>query len=101
LAPNPLGPFTFVGLLVDLDGYHLVVLFLLEKIWYCSLLVHLIGIGVTLWPLHSVLVINDNYVCTNDFFKKIRIHVSPCTCDLHKVSKNFIGNRYIAQGKGK
>jgi hypothetical protein len=43
--PNPFGPFTFVDLLVDFDGYHLIV-FHLKQVRCCSIFVHLIGIGV-------------------------------------------------------
>ena len=42
--PNVFGP--FVGLLVHLDGHHLVIFLLLQKIRCGGLLVHLVGVGV-------------------------------------------------------
>ena len=41
--PKAFGP--IVGLLVHLDGYHLVI-FLLQEIRYGGLFVHLVGVGV-------------------------------------------------------
>jgi hypothetical protein len=40
------GPFSFVGLLVGLDRYHLSFLFILYQIWCSDLFVHLIDVGV-------------------------------------------------------
>ena len=42
--PNAFGP--IVGLLVHLDGHHLVIFFLLQEIRCGCLLVHLVGVGV-------------------------------------------------------
>jgi hypothetical protein len=44
LAPRCVWPHSFVGLLVGLDGYHHVILFL-DQIW-CSRLFHLVDICV-------------------------------------------------------
>jgi hypothetical protein len=46
LAPDALGPLSFVGLLVGLDCYHLSILFLLDQIWCNNLFVHLVDVGV-------------------------------------------------------
>jgi hypothetical protein len=40
------GPFSFVGLLVGLDCYHLSILFLFDQIWYKNLFMHLVDVGV-------------------------------------------------------
>ena len=42
--PNAFGP--IVGLLVHLDGHHLVILLVLQEIRCGGLLVHLVGVGV-------------------------------------------------------
>jgi chemotaxis regulatin CheY-phosphate phosphatase CheZ len=52
-------------------------------------------------PLSKVLIINDHYMWTNDFLKKIRVQVGPLTRELHKVLKDFGMDCGIAQGKGK
>jgi hypothetical protein len=44
--PDAFGPFSFVGLLVGLDCYHLSILFLLDQIWCSSLFIHLVDVGV-------------------------------------------------------
>jgi hypothetical protein len=40
------GTFSFIGLFVGLDCYHLSILFLLDQLWCSSLFVHLVDIGV-------------------------------------------------------
>ena len=44
--PDAFDPFSFVGLLVGLDCYHLSILFLLDQIWCSILFVHLFDVGV-------------------------------------------------------
>jgi hypothetical protein len=54
------GPFSFVGLLVGLDCYHLSILFLFDKIWCSSLFIHLVDLGVgdfACWLLLELLLL--------------------------------------------
>jgi chemotaxis regulatin CheY-phosphate phosphatase CheZ len=51
-------------------------------------------------PLTVVLVINDNYMWTNEFLEKIRMRVGPLTDELHRSLGDFGMDRGIAQCKG-
>jgi hypothetical protein len=53
------GPFSFVGLLVGPDCYHLFILFLLDQIWCSGLFLHLVDVGVgdfAYWLLLEILL---------------------------------------------
>jgi hypothetical protein len=44
--PDAFGPFSFIGLLVGLDCYHLSILFLLDQVWCSILFIHPVDVGV-------------------------------------------------------